>query len=370
MIFSRYMPFVHFVELHEGWFEDGSGMGDGRYVIRERSRRTTLNLIDPSSPSTGSQYWRQCGRHVDRLYRDSGASQATTALGGDFADRGEGPNWSGVPGMLHHAQFRCVTVSDTYATMNLSAQTHPTTVTAATTGGNGVQWVDNSATPQRLGSIESCSVTGSYSPSGVDATNPDQPTFMCAAAGTPQNAQVYWAFVDYQHSGAGTIQVYRRGCRNECDEDGVAACPNYSGPPPPETGLTRYNFRGFICDHDAAGDFGRIECGCGLNYSGLATGCAMGCSSGVAIEGDEQVFTSTGLSALNRDDGSSSRRWMCLVPTLSAGTGPVSGGPGYRLFRASVPFSAAQSTDGATLSGGGFVVRSRILREVKPVPSP
>jgi len=378
-IFARYMEFVHFVELHEGWFEDGSGIGDGRYVIRERSRSTTLNLVDASNPPTGSQYWRQCGRHVDRLYQPPPTLPqylATTSLGGDFADRGEGVDWSGAPGMLHHAQFRCVTVSDTYVTMGMSAQTHPTTVVAASGGGNGVEWVDNGVT-QRLGSVESCAVTGSYSPAGVDATNPDQPTFQCSAAGGPQNAQVYWAFVEYQHSGAmGTAQAYRRGCRNECDEDGVAACPTYSGPPP-GPGFEYWNYRGFLCDHDAPSDFGRIECGCGVNYSGIGTGCAMGCSSGNELAagvtpapGDEQVFFTPGISPLNRDDASSPRHWMCLVPTLSAGTAAPSGGTGYPVFRASVPSSPAQTTDGATLTGGGFVLRSRILQEVNTVSSP
>lgn len=364
-IFARYMPFVYFVELHEGWFEEGTGIGDGRYVIRERSRSGRLNLVDASPAAGVSEYWRECGRHVDRLYETAALPQyrATTALGGDFASRGEGTDWSGVPGMLHHSQFRCVTVSDTYVPMAMTAQTHPTTVAAVPGGGNGVQWNDNGVT-QRLGSVESCGVTGSYSPSGVDATNPDQPTFQCAAAGSPQNAEVYWAFVEYQHSGAmGVAQQYRRGCRNECDEDGVAACPTYTGPPPSMAGVEYWNYRGFVCDHDAPSDYGRIECGCGDNYSGIQTGCAMGCS-------DDETFFTDGLTALNRDDSASPRHWMCLVPTLSAGTTPVSGGTGYAVFRGAVPFTAGQTTDGSTLTGGGYVLRSRVLAEVNTVSGP
>ncbi|HEY3497714.1 MAG TPA: hypothetical protein VGK73_23615, partial [Polyangiaceae bacterium] len=95
--YQRYLRFAHYLELHDGWFEEDED-GD-RYHLAERSRVGAG--VPVRYPSGSNSYSRQCERHVDVDYMGRPESYA----GGDFVEIARA--WGG---MTHHSQFKCVQV--------------------------------------------------------------------------------------------------------------------------------------------------------------------------------------------------------------------------------------------------------------------
>ena len=98
---GEYRPYSYFIELHRGWYENGT------YHIVERARNGNqeLNLqfplryIEGSSINNadGSNYWRQCVRKADSL-----AINTQPTITNDFSTHNSD--------FLHHSQFKCLKI--------------------------------------------------------------------------------------------------------------------------------------------------------------------------------------------------------------------------------------------------------------------
>ncbi len=322
--YRQYAKFSYFIELHEGFFVPGADpTGPGTYVIRERPRLDAsprqIDLEHPAAPPSpdAPAYWRQCQRHDDALY---GSAAVSSTVGSDF--RGHG--------MHHHSQFKCVvgTVEINYDQANWSAETTPWRV-SATIDPTVAGWREAESFRGELGRPNDCELAGpDYQAAAADPINPRFPELTCTASTLATDGnRAQWIVVDYMNAGPDEDHAanpeYLRGCINECAELKVNACPTY----PVQQGEEIPG--GFKCDHSAPDDFGRIECGCGLNYSGIGTGCALGCPNAGA---DVHHFESPGTTVFDR-----SGYWMCVDPSTTANASLTSGG--FRLR-------------GGTLSGG------------------
>lgn len=250
--FDIYTQYAYFMELHDGYFIAGSNGGPGKYVIAERSRTPGGDGAIPFEHAGSDPYWRECQRADDTLYISGGATSLT---GADFTC---GSDVSCSRQMFHHSQFRCV-IGQTGGNYSGTAESNPSHAIA---NGPAARWIESGALVD-FGRSNDCTLeTASYSQT-PGFTNSVLPTFSCSAAAMEDDgAHAQWVVVDYQSAAAtatdGTAPVgmgnYLRGCINECDVLGVAACEEYN-PTDPNPFLRCYSDGGLA-------DFGRIECGC------------------------------------------------------------------------------------------------------------
>jgi hypothetical protein len=299
-------------------------------------------LADPSRPpvplayNAASSYWRECGRRPDRHYEGPVGSYA----GADFYEFGD--EWGG---MLHHSQFKCVHVvaEGDYTSDGTTAAAEPEKV-YVDSDTNLVFWSDGWLAYH----TDQCAIQIQTFTSPGGPVNPIFPTFACTDPGVaPAPETVVWAITRYYNAASvpeGPAPTYVRGCINECAELGVAACPTYV----PGAGDA------FVCDLSTADEFGKIVCGCGDDFSGPATSCAMGCPNNGSMtqhfaQSDFEIFHRTGY-------------WACVDPMVSSAA--VAGGGGYTV-RGGVPRA---SVGGGALSGGGYSVSGRIRPQVHLVP--
>lgn len=273
--FDRYTAYAYFMELHDGYFIDGSGGAPGTYVIAERPRTGSGNgALTLEYGSGATEYWRSCDRHDDTLY-DSGG--ATSRTGADFSCAGA----SGCSrAMFHHSQFRCV-VGQTLG--GYGAATAASSPSRAIANSESVVWNEGGVN-RSLGRTNDCTLEAATFTQTPGFTNSALPTFACAAQDASDNGQVaQWVVVDYSSAAPtvtdGTTPVgeinYVRGCINECDELGVTSCSDYDASNPHQR-----------CWSDQAlDDFGRSECGCrrtnggGSCQPGATVTCTATCGS-------------------------------------------------------------------------------------------
>lgn len=346
--FDVYARYSYYIELHDGWFQPSmSDPLEGTYVIRERPRDASGNRPIGLVRADGSEFWRECDRKDDYL-------SSQTAVGADFSCATS----TGVceRRMFHHSSFRCVlgASSSTYSSSGATAGSQPSLVYQfpGTPALSSIAWWNetrpgSAASAQIVGVANSCA-PGAATPLGNVAANPSGWSFSCSVADVDTSAvRAQWVVVDYANVGVSDAN-YVRGCVNECATYGVTHCPTYVAGGSPA---------GFVCDMAAGSDFGRIECGCGVNYSGLSTSCGMGCPT-------EHVFSSDGFSPLSRvSDG----MWMCIESAASDGA-VLPGSAAYPVVRTGVPNG---STDGAPLTSqvgvGTYRLSGRAQFQVVPV---
>ena len=334
--YQQYSRFSYFIELNNGGYEPVAGSSRGVYRIAERSRKLggeaagQVPLVLSGDQSDG--YWRSCKRHVDSLYRGAVGSYA----GGDFALL-QASGTTEV--MLHSSQFKCVGLKSE-ADYNLGAfdatappTPHPEIVFIRS--GSEVDRKKGGALETLPWTPNACKLTAEKSATGAVA--PSLPEFSCGvvelADAIPDHA--YWMIVGYENRfNTGTpgqpSADYIRGCINECIELGTSICPSYV---PVSDGSGR-----FTCYGDAAGQFGKIVCGCGVSYGGAH--CEIGCPASDLFRSDPYV------NVAQRG------YWLCGRPMASDGT-LLSGG-GY-VLRGAVPIAPM---DGSELNGGGYTLRA------------
>jgi hypothetical protein len=348
-----YARFSYFLELHDSWFES-KGAGPGRLVIRERPRlqaEASPFAVPLVMSAESSPHYRSCRRHPDTHYSEGSLSLA----GGDFYDA---PFAAPFTGMLHHSQFKCVQINSegtyinsegTYDSQGYSALLDPQRLFKRANDG-ALAWRRDGMVELFPAVVNSCIYDDMASPSpGASSKNPSLASISCETlADTPGEGEVQWVVVDYLQASAdpdGEGPPYVRGCINECEELGVAECPNYPDAwPMPAPGVRNEN--GFVCDNSVDDQFGRIQCGCGHHYAyaeGGATMCQRGCAKAMWEEGNFTVHNREGF-------------WMCGQTTLSTGE-TLSSQSGLTL-RGYVPSSAIGGTTLGT-PGAGYSIRAR-----------
>lgn len=302
-----FIDFVYFIELHRGWYQDGA------YHIREKSRLANAPAglrIELGYPPSSNDYWRACSRYRDSDYMIL-ATAGKSLQGLDFARFGaDGSGWMG---MNHHSQFKCVRVVDTHG-----ASDPPHWLTPEMMNSETYKYRPNRcvAVGQSLAPII-----------GVDAVNPWDAALTCTAVSpdTLANGQVLMVaidYVNYESRGGHT-----RGCVNECVEY-PDRCPGYDPDP-------RFN------SSQCAGDifnFGKLICGCGYNFGGLA--CEFPCPGEVGPNGP----TGAGVSNLFLEWpfflSPRTGYWLCGEPSVTTfvdPTAPWLGEPGGFLVRGQIP---------------------------------
>lgn len=377
-----YGRYSYFIELHHGYFEPSApGSNVGTYVIEERPRAlealggVSIAYEDPANTST---YWRECERQDDALSCD-------TTIGADFScatKHGSSCTDDCGRSMFHHSQFRCVLGTTSYVG---NAETNPTIVEQLGIGQEGFAKWNADGLTHRLGPASVCELTGATtSVGGTGIANPKSLEFNCQRTDIVVNGvKAQWSVADYINASTDPSTPpslgYRRGCINECDERGVEACPTY---------VEGRATEGFQCDQSAARDFGRIECGCDTDFSGLATSCGMACSSVLVRNdgGNGSAFLSPGMSALDRGDtnlwsGTDAGYWMCLDAMVTATEDganevPIIGGNGYML-RGGISAGGGNfaeeigaGRDSETGQCLGYCLSSRARTEVAEVVNP
>lgn len=268
----------YFVELHTGrYLPPADGAVHGQYVITERSRCDAAFPVryDPSE----GPYAASCARRRDRDYTPD------APIGYDFqrwscanadgacaptdppvarsldvvpdhglcdADLGEDPvEWRG---MGHASQFKCVEiVSDQEPAVEPFQRVRSALQLAA----NG---------PGRL-SLNACTLGEAIAPDPADP-NPAQPAVACdaeAAAVTADREALIGTvgFVSLRYADYNAAAEYAGGCINEAVE-WPELCPGFDP-----------DVRGATVSEGNPGNFGKLICGCGLNYGGA--GCDQGC---------------------------------------------------------------------------------------------
>lgn len=287
--------FAYFIELNRGWFEPPPASAPpgaaGTYVIQERARAArpadpTLAVPLGMAMSDGADYWRQCTRRRDAAYLEG-------QPGHDFGRFEAEGSWTG---MGHASQFRCLRIVS-----QPTGRAHE-----ATPGQVAAEWT-----------LSQCVAAETRGPAaGVDATNPSEAAFGCTLAATPDprsstTAPVLLAGAKYlpyddEFTVVPTRPRYVRGCVNECRERPFL-CPGYD---PVDAGAQCAG---------AAGDFGRLECGCVRGFGGPA--CELACAGDLATssEGVGSLFTSADFQPAPR-----AGVWMCGAST-NGGSAPLLG---------------------------------------------
>ena len=295
-----FFHFSYYMELHRGWFEDRPLAAYDTYVIAERSRcdddtNSEVPFALGYAEVGDSEYWRSCLRR-----RDNDFITDTPKPNYDFAvwscdgptgtcpdpgpltlelpgEEGEIPIHSvcatALPpadgvwgGMNHHSQFRCVEIDDDGAI-------HPWQLDVAelfdaetaTTGIHqfNVCRIDCADDDQTCSADCPPCPDGDCEPGSCEATSEDGPF-----EATPWSPVLH---CDQQLATDGDIgfvsmryrdEVYEAGC---VDESAIwpELCPGYLDDP-------------MATVRDGVNiDFGRLACGCGLEYGGPT--CNMGC---------------------------------------------------------------------------------------------
>jgi hypothetical protein len=247
------VDFTYYVELYRGWYEpDASGTGPGTYVIAEKSRAENaavglavpLVVDDETTTSDGGTvvtngYWRQC----DRLPDSRAATANDNRQGFDFAEHSAGTSFV----MGHHSQFKCMLITP-------SAGTAPHEITRPALQAK----VDADEVV-----LNDCNAGNTAGPTTADR-NPSDPIVSCDVTLSPialENGDTIWAVMSYADYGTApdaTYATYQWGCVNECEEY-KDTCPGYD-PLAPET---------VKCD-GIPSDFGRLVCGCDINFGGAS----------------------------------------------------------------------------------------------------
>jgi hypothetical protein len=196
--------FSFFLELHEGWYEDGA------WKIREKARVPAAGeegVPFEISDAGGADHWRRCSVH-----RDSAWESTIPPVGMDLAayfeppaapedpfvlppPPGPGPGFFG--GMNHHSLFKCVVLSEALDEMNPLALT------------------PSSAVAQLA--LSRCSAEVPEEEGGAEA-NPAHPSFGCepVADADARPGQVRWGVVDfvpYRTAAADYVQGSHYGCQ-------------------------------------------------------------------------------------------------------------------------------------------------------------
>lgn len=211
--------FSYFLEMHRGWYEDGS------YYIQEKSR-----LSDAPAgwgiPLTYNDdgYWRECVRLTDSAF------VPTNAIGSDFARYNDGTYDAE---MYHHSQFKCIQIVETNDDPVAFPQKLPLS--------------ELEAVPRRY-VLNVCNAETDTSPPVTGTINPSDAALTCALDTTPALDEVGFVSVKYIHYD-GVTSFYERGCVNGCIDD-PPTCPTRSDCVPSET------------------DYGRPECICHGGWTG------------------------------------------------------------------------------------------------------
>ena len=338
------LQFSYFIELHRAWYETRPDSAlIGQYVIAERSRCAedfVLGYPDGSDP-----YWRSCTRSRDVTY-DTTDGENGPEFGLDFArwscadEYGSCPipppptevvadaeipqhdlcrtaalpaseaecHMSGGPwpcvddqvwrGMNHSSQFRCVKLRDT---AGVDLPTLPTSLFASGDYAfNTCHIACPDGDPNCATDCSSGSCVSSTESALTGPINPSNPKLICAVDSAPQNNAVGFAASQFK-TGPGP---YQRGCIDEwAPTSGNAQlnleisswrslCPGWNDDPVGTIG------------QGIEKQFGKLACGCGLNYGGL--NCDIGCPD--AMLNHEADYSYTPRSGY----------WMCADFATSA----------------------------------------------------
>lgn len=341
---STFVAAGYFVELYTGRYE-GPAAGDlhGRYVITERSRCDEGAFALNYGPDEGP-YGRECMRRRDRGY------DAAEPVGYDFqrwsCPEGDGacpvsappvaqlsvdavvphglcdsdPAEDPVPwrGMGHANQFKCVEIVSDLQTPVADFQRPRRLIKQA--AGSDARLTLNTC------GLARCPEGAPGCDEGGVELNPREPRLSCESDVTvvvddPEAlvGQVGWValgFEDYEQPDA-----YAGGCINE-QVEWPTLCPGFD-PEIPSATIGQGN----------PGNFGKIICGCGLNYGG--PGCDQGCpdaelhvgGDGAAADGcvNGYCLASPDESGL---EGGRSGVWLCgdFSATTYAEAHPEQGG--------------------------------------------
>ncbi|MEL6179249.1 MAG: hypothetical protein AAFS10_09855, partial [Myxococcota bacterium] len=407
---GTFAKFAYFIELHQGWFARVGGEAVGRYVIAERSRCGNGFPVKYDDVLDGD-YWRECTRNRDSEYD----SLTSSTVGFDFAQfscgteaetcplpaplalaadegsipahglcdlqqQGALPPADGVwRGMNHHSQFKCALIDPTAAAGQPQSVARSALSDELGTDGQGQNAVYQ---------FNSCSITGapvapSITPPDSNA-NPSGTNITCTPLPRSQVTTDDVGFVSVRYNDVG----YTKGCINEWAPSSVpeerlawrSLCPGYaetSANFPPNSSSSPVRGQGNV------NDFGRITCGCGLNYGG--PGCDLGCAQphlGGTLDNtagplcscaDLDDPTSCYCSLLdNTEPGGRTRGgyWMCgdvdAVSTYSdLSAPPVHSGGGYTLSGSvpSVGFIQAQPMCAGDDCDTGYSIMRNIVSQ-------
>jgi hypothetical protein len=293
---DKLLSFAYFMELYTSWFEpDVAGGTSGHLVIRERSRcasdfplrydpnvTNTDGGADKYDPDAGGTYWRNCSRARDPQWI-SGTSSSTY----DFAQytcggaacpvvppphvqyiaptdpkkvilrnfglcelNGQPPKDGQWRGLLHHSQFKCVTVTNS-VTPGSSYQHLPSDF-----GPGTGKLTFNSCSAYPCDGGFGCSPLAGPPGNGLQNQLPAIGCTVVAMPTTTSQTTVGFAAVNYKPygsvDGGYTALTYQGGCVNEDTQYGGYVCP----------------YPQFLTSK-AAGDlsFGRFSCyGNGQNF--------------------------------------------------------------------------------------------------------
>jgi hypothetical protein len=213
--------FSYFLELHRGWYEDGS------YYVQEKSRLSDAPA-GWGTPLTYNDdgYWRECVRMTDSAF------VPTNAIGMDFARYNDSTHDAG---MLHHSQFKCIQIVETNDDPVAFPQKMPLS--------------ELEVVPRRY-VLNSCSAGDETAPPVTGTVNPSDAVLTCGLDTTPALDEVGFVSVKYIHYDD-TTSFYERGCVNGCIDD-PPTCPTHSS-----------------CEPDT-NDYGRPECVCHGGWRGTA----------------------------------------------------------------------------------------------------
>jgi hypothetical protein len=311
---ATFVAASYFVELNTGRWEAADDSEHGRYIITERSRCDAGFAL--GYDASEGPYSASCARRRDRGYAPAepvgydfqrwscanpdgacapllppvpAVSLDSIPPHGLCEERGEDPEeWRG---MGHASQFKCVEiVADQEADLEVW-QRHR----------NALQL---SADGQGRLSLNACALDPAAA--APEVANPTDPQVSCNSEVAEVTADrealigtVGLVAVRFEQYGAPA--EYTGGCIDEAAE-WPQLCPGFD-PDVPEATVKEGN----------AGNFGKIICGCGLNYGGLE--CDRGCP-------DEQLHVGGTndtpgcvngycVVAPNGEDGGRSGTWLC-----------------------------------------------------------
>jgi hypothetical protein len=397
---KAFVPFSYFVELERGYYvAPGAGETYGSYVIEERSRCSDSFPLQYADGE--GTYWKQCTRNRDSSY-DSDLS-SLTPIGFDFArfdcDAASGacpllspvseagdadeipthglcqlttlPPADGIwRGMNHHSQFKCAIIS---AANEIPAvrNTAPERLLASE--------LYNGAQDTRKYQFNQCHIacpdgdtdctndcsgthcaTSSQTPGGL--ANPSRPVVECEPVLQDLNdttiaaRQVGFVSVRYTDSPGN----YVRGCVDEWDPSASDAdtaaitawkdlCPGYAANPDAVTGVANPT------------NFGKLVCGCGLNYGGPS--CNIGCPrSAMDTDGDHILDQDVGplmYGGPSSNSGGTCIHGYCPVAATDDGGG---GRRGYWVCGGFTATTYEPPANDSTphLSGGGFEIHGGV----------
>lgn len=373
-----------FAELFTGHWEGGvvppglpnDNSPHGTWVITERARAANAGGLDLgfTYDDAAGTYWRQCRRDTDSTYVDA-PLPGDTQRGVDLAGFGSdiAPNAPRLTRSImgHHSEFKCI------VTRPGADSVFDPDVAGGARKIEEPPYVE-STNARRLFSLQQCTAqaNGIAPVPPMLAENPSTVDFNCVALPAQvggidpvANGFVGFGIVRYQPYGGVGVKVcrnpnlpegqqndnalcaanetctagvcvpdsqrggYQRGCVNECDalidghfDVGTAqapgadmayiggACPQYT----PGAG-----FGDRLACLGKLNDFGRLTCGCGLNYAGA--NCELSCT-------DADLTFSAGLDLTTR-----SGVWMCA--SIAGSEGDTMTG-GNVVLEGNIPLSA------------------------------